>query len=317
MRNLTGSRNNRSLFKQITASGLVCLLLVAGAPAAAAEESCQGWKTAKFFESATLQQVRACLSAGEDPNKPGTKGFTALHRAARETSDPAVIEALLEAGANPRAYSTAGRLPWQFARKNDKIKGSDAYQRLRIVSAPAKKADWSRVQAVSHDTKTEVRLYQDEAAVRRFRGRFESATADSITLVFKDGQTRSFPKQAVRKVIVPRPFSKRTPGWITLGVVFGIMQTLLSMSASVDNVSGSTMAGVHATTTLPAAALAFFTSGMGAIYSVPPRYRPLPQADKQSGAEDNASGKQVGEKAKEGPSAPYTGSGKCAKTTVI
>ena len=65
------------------------------------------------------------------------------------------------------------------------------------------------MQAVSHDTKTEVRLYQDAAPVRRFRGRFESATADSITLVFKDGQTRSFPKQAVRKVLTRRPFSKR------------------------------------------------------------------------------------------------------------
>ena len=222
-----------------------------------------------------------------------------LHRAARKTSDPAVIEALLDAGANPRMYSKAGRLPWQFARKNDKIKDSDAYQRLRIVSVPArirsgsaKKADWSRVQAVSRNTKTEVWLYQDAAPVRRFKGRFEAATADSITLLFKDGQTRTFPKPSVHKVRVPRPFSKRTPGWITLGIVFGIMQTLLSMSASVDNVSGSTMAGVHATTSLPAGLLAFFISGMGAIYSVPPRYRTLPPVDQQPGDQGNDSGKQ-------------------------
>ena len=295
-----GNRNHGRLLKKITAAGLVCLLLVAGLPPpAAAAESCKGWNTAKFFETATVDEVRTCLSAGENPNKADTKGLTALHRAARDTSDPAVIEALLDVGANPRAYSIAGRLPWQFARKNDKIKESDAYQRLRIVSAPAKmrsgsakKADWSRVQAVSRNTKTEVRLYQDAAPVRRFKGRFESATADSITLLFKDGQTRTFPKSAVHKVIVPRPFSKRTPGWITLGVVFGIMQTLLSMSASVDNVSGSTMAGVHATTTVPAAVLAFFISGMGPIYSVPPRYRMLPQGDKQPDAESNAFGKQ-------------------------
>ena len=165
MRNLTGSRNNRSLFKQITASGLVCLLLVAGLPpSAAAAESCKGWKTAKFFKSATLQQVSACLSAGEDPNEPDTQGRTALHRAARETRDPAVIEALLDAGANPRSISIAGRRPWDYARTNAKIKGSAAYQRLWIVSAKkAKKADWSRVQAVPHNTKTVVRLYQDAA----------------------------------------------------------------------------------------------------------------------------------------------------------
>ena len=292
-----GNRIHGSLLKKITAAGLVCLLLVAGLPLpATAAESCKGWRTAKFFESATVEQVRACLSAGEDPNEPDTQGLTALHRAARETSDPAVIEALLEAGANPRTSSIAGRTPWDYARTNGKIKDSAAYQRLWIASAKrAKKADWARVQAVPHNRKTQVRLYQDAAPRRgrRIKGRFDSATADSITLVLEDGQTRTFPKTAVRKVLIPRPFSKRTPGWITLGVVFGIMQTLLSMSASVDNVSGSTMAGVHATTTVPAAVLAVFISGMGPIYSVPPRYRMLPQGDKQPDAESNAFGKQL------------------------
>ena len=204
----------------ITASGLVCLLLVAGAPAPAAEESCQGWKTAKFFESATLQQVRACLSAGRGPNEVDRQGLTALHRAARETSDPAVIEALLDAGANPRASSRAGRLPRYYARTNDKIKGSDPYQRLMIVTVrKSKKADWSRVQAVPHHRKTVVRLYEDAAPRenRRIKGRFHSATADSITLVLENGQTRTVDKQAVRKVLIPRPFKKRWPGWVALG----------------------------------------------------------------------------------------------------
>ena len=69
---------------------LVCLLLVAGLPpTAVAAESCKDWKTRKFFKSATLQQVSACLSAGEDPNEPDTQGRTGPASAARETRDPA------------------------------------------------------------------------------------------------------------------------------------------------------------------------------------------------------------------------------------
>ena len=278
--------------RKLVASVLGALLLVAGLPPLASAQSCQGWNTAKFFETATVEKVRACLSAGEAPNEPDTKGLTALHRAARDTSDPAVIEALLDAGANPRAYSIAGRMPWHFARRNDKIKGSDTYQRLRVELA--KKADWARVQAVARDTKTQVRLYQD-AALRenlRVKGRFASATADSITLVLKDGQTRTISKTSVRKVLIPRPFAQRWQGWVALGITFGVLQTLLSMSASVDNVPVSGMLLSHAGLTLPVTTGVFFGSRLGPIYNVPSKHRILPQGDQQSGATDNATGKQ-------------------------
>ena len=286
MTNLTG--NHGGLFRKTTASGLVCLLLVACAAAAAAAESCKGWKTAKFFESATLQQVRACLSAGEDPNEPDTQGRTALHRAARETRDPAVIEALLDAGANPRSISIAGKRPWDYARTNGKIKGSAAYQRLWIAGAKAaKKASWSRVQAVPRDTKTVVHLYKDEAhqGSRKIKGRFDSAAADSITLVLKDGQTRTVQKQAVRKVLTRRPFSKRKPGWIALGVTLGI----LSLKWTDHHPISTPQA--HAVFTLPIAVAFFYGSQMKGIYNVPPRHRMLPQGDEQLGAAYKAPGK--------------------------
>lgn len=276
-------RISSSLYKKIMACGLASLLFVAGLPTAAAAQSCQRWETAKFFETATVEQVRVCLSAGEDPNEQDTQGLTALHRAARDTSDPAVIDVLLEAGAKPRTYTTSGRLPSQFARRNKQIKGSSAYQRLRI--ATAKKTDWSRVQAVPHNTKTQVQLYLDAAPPEswRIKGRFDSATADSITLVIKDGQTRTFQKQAVRKVLVYRPFAKRWPGWVATGITAGILIGIVGpldikreMYLLIPIIGG----------------VFFLPSGMGRIYEVPLEHRILPQADQQAGAQDNASGEK-------------------------
>ena len=257
--------NYDRLLKKATTAGLACLLLVAGLPlTAAAEESCTGWRTAKFFETATVDEVRACLSAGRGPNEQDPKGLTALHRAARDTSDPAVIDALLDAGANPRASSRAGRLPRYYARKNKKIQGSDAWQRLMIVSVKElKKADWARVQAVPHHRKTVVRLYEDAAPPesRRIKGRFVSATADSITLVLEDGQTRIFPKPAVRKVLTWRPYKERWPGWVAVGVSIAALEIAIALFAESPPTAPQRLVG-HAFYTLPTAAAFFYGSRM-------------------------------------------------------
>ncbi len=282
--------NHGRLRKTGTAAGLVPLLLVVGLPtAAAAAGSCEGWNTVEFFASATVEEVTACLRAGRDPNRPDRQGLTALHRAARETGDPAVIEALLEAGANPRASSNAGRRPGHFARKNNKIKNSDAYQRLRMLRAP--KADWSRVQAVSHNAKIAVRLYEDVASQRhrKITGRFDSATADSITLRFKDGQTRTIEKGAVRKVLIYRPFAKRSPGWVAMGVAI----IFVEITGLGDPLTGLDRLKAYART-LPLAAPFFYGSRMKGIYKIPAKHRMLmlPQGGKQPGDQDNASEKQ-------------------------
>ena len=290
-----GNRNHGSLLKKATAAGLACLLLVAGLPLpAAAEESCKDWNTAKFFKSATVDEVRACLSAGRGPNEQDPKGLTALHRAARDTSDPAVIEALLDAGANPRSSSIAGRLPRYYARKNKKIKDSDAWQRLMIVSVKApKKADWSQVQAVPHHRKTKIRLYEDIALQgnRKIKGRFQSATADSITLVLENGQARTFPKLAVRKVLTRRPIRKRWPGWVAIGVSIASLEIAIALFAE-STPPVLLRLGSHAFHTLPTAAAFFYGSRMKGIYKVPPKNRMLLVADKQLGDQESASVKQ-------------------------
>ncbi len=139
---------------------------------------------------------------------------------------------------------------------------------------------WSRVQAVAPRTKTEVQLYKDEAppGSRKIKGRFLAATIDSVTLALKDGQTRTLRKQAVRKVLTRRPFQKRTPGWVALGVASVLTELALHIDlppTALERLGG------HALFTLPTAAAFFYGSRMGGIYEVPPKHRPG-QGDKDN-----------------------------------
>ena len=145
--------------------------------------------------------------------------------------------------------------------------------------------DWSRVQAVPPKTKTDVQLYKDDApqGSRKVKGRFDSATTDSLTLTLKDGQTRTLQKQAVRKVLTRRPFSKRWPGWVALGVTFAITEFFLHIDLPP---TASERLGGHATITLPTAAAFFYGSRMGGIYEVPPKHRTRPAGGPQFGSQD-------------------------------
>ena len=132
--------------------------------------------------------------------------------------------------------------------------------------------DWSKVQAVAPDTKTEVQLYKEGTSQRsrKIHGRFLSATSDSMKLKLKDGQIGTFQKKKVRKVLAQRELGKRWPGWLALGIslAFG-MQT---MRAEADFVpSAQVLFGVA----LPVGiSIPFFLgSKMGGIYEVPPEHK--------------------------------------------
>ena len=148
--------------------------------------------------------------------------------------------------------------------------------------------DWSRVQAVPPKTKTDVHLYKDEAhqGSRKIKGRFDSAAADSITLKLKDGQTRTLEKSDVRKVLTRRPFAKRWPGWVALGVPFAIV----GIVSNARGIAPDHTATLYLALTLPAIPF-FLLSEMGGIYEVPPKHRIRPAGGQQSGAEDKASEK--------------------------
>ena len=169
------------------------------------------------------------------------------------------------------------------------------------VCAAKHMSDWSKVQAVPRGTKTQVLLYKDEVPAevgkmkgrfnpaRQIRGRFDSATTDSITLRLKDGQTHTLQKPAVQKVLTRRPFSKRWPGWVALGVgglIVGLMGDL--------DGPASNRFFAQVVFNLPIAAAFFYGSRMKSIYEVPPKHRTRPYVDKQSGAQSKTLGKPEG-----------------------
>ena len=69
--------------------------------------SCKGWDTEDYFKTATLEEVTGCLDTGVDLNERDNAGATPLHRAAQNTENPDVIQALLDAGAGLDARFTS------------------------------------------------------------------------------------------------------------------------------------------------------------------------------------------------------------------
>ena len=89
------------------------------------------WNTPAYFESAAAADIVAELERGAGPKARDRGGATPLRHAMAWNDDPAVIEALPDAGADPPVMDTWGRTPRDRARLNNAIKGSSALRRLR------------------------------------------------------------------------------------------------------------------------------------------------------------------------------------------
>ncbi len=84
--------------------------------------------------------------------------------------------------------------------------------------------DWSRVQGVEAARKVRIVLYDDEAPKgrRKLNGVFASSTADSLAIVLRDGTTRTFQRDDVRRVSIKRRFLQRRKAWgVTALAAFG------------------------------------------------------------------------------------------------
>ncbi len=139
---------------------------------------------------------------------------------------------------------------------------------------------WPKVQAVKPGTKAEVQLYEDKAPQgrKKIKGRFLSATQDSVTLelterIHTDPRTRTFQKSDLRKVMTYRPFVKRWPGWASILFTAGL-GALLPLSGDMTRAEGFL---ANLILSGPISIPYFIGSRMGRIYEVPPEHRDLPR----------------------------------------
>ena len=77
--------------------------------------NCDEWNTTEFFEVATADDVMACLAMGADVHARSDDGHTPLHNAARDNSNPLIVERLLAAGAEVDTRDDIGLTPLLLA----------------------------------------------------------------------------------------------------------------------------------------------------------------------------------------------------------
>lgn len=83
------------------------------------------------MQAKNLAVIAALLNAGANSNaRPRGVGWTPLQFAAARHEDPSIINLLLDAGADPNVQDADGKTPWDYAKDNEALNGTDAYWRL-------------------------------------------------------------------------------------------------------------------------------------------------------------------------------------------
>ena len=118
--------------KRVLFWGVLLAVLTPPALGAQAEPDCAAWNTSEYFETATPEDVTACLAAGANVSARGTGQRTPLHQAALYNQNPAVIEALLAAGAQCAIATGNSSTPDQINARRQEINAAcntlDAWQ---------------------------------------------------------------------------------------------------------------------------------------------------------------------------------------------
>ncbi len=152
--------------------------------------------------------------------------------------------------------------------------------------------DWSKVQRIASGARTRVLLYKDRApgGIRKVEGQFQLASAEAIMLLLPAGQTLTLRKQAVEKVLVYRPIEKRYQGWITAGVMGGIVAGAAAKGKDASEPPPAWLAAalVALVVGVPTVVVFLVAPKWGGVYNVPRKLRddpvptPSPPPAKQS-----------------------------------
>ena len=107
----------RTMIRSVLVSVLLGFLTVV---AAQRTPSCEEeWNTKEYFQTATVEDVTACLDAGADLEARDLVQSTPLHEAAEHNENPAVLKALLAAGADLMARNYFGNTPLHEAAEHN------------------------------------------------------------------------------------------------------------------------------------------------------------------------------------------------------
>ena len=130
--------------KWVLVVGLLVLLALPANPSSAWAADCDQWGQwswmREFFEVATLEDVRGCLSAGADANAINIDA--PLHWAA--SGDPAIVALLIEHGADVNVKGDRGHTPLHYAVRSGNPKnvvllleaGADVNARTHVWENP-------------------------------------------------------------------------------------------------------------------------------------------------------------------------------------
>ena len=82
------------------------------------------------------------------------------------------------------------------------------------------RGDWTRIESLPPGIPTRVGLHAPDpgSGRKQITGLFESSGTSTITLMLRDGQSKTIEQSHVRKIVARRKVVKRYAGWITLGL---------------------------------------------------------------------------------------------------